>query len=497
MAVADALKLGRVREESPAWSLLAATNAPAILAVLEEAFHGDNRTLAGSELLMQVDSMLLEIREQTKMELPKSAAAYVGDWVKAGYLVRRSPQGETEEFYELSSNAHVALEYVEELVAPQRVVTGSRLGILYSSLTDLAADTDPDEQAAIARLEAQRERIDARIAAIRERGVNVVSENEALERAREVLTLARGLPTDFARMRTDVEKVDSELRESIVESEVNAGEVLNSVFRGVDLIEDSEAGRAFRGFYEVFLNSERSAQIDAVIDAIMSRDFAAKLSMEEREELRGLMRTLDESSGQVHDSMTGLSRSLRRFVQSREAESQQALITAINEAQNLAMKVGKQGIAGSARIGVELELTARQPQSISSWQLYDPADYRIKEDLVTAETGSIDVEALLARIRETEIDWQELTANVNAVVGERGVATIGEVLESRPATQGLASVVGLIKLGVRHGERANGTELVRWNSGTGKARQARVNRCVFTDQISDTYRSRIFGGSHG
>ena len=107
------------------------------------------------------------------------------------------------------------------------------------------------------------------------------------------------------------------------------------------------------------------------------------------------------------------------------------------------------------------------------------------------------MEALLARIRETEIDWQELTANVNAVVGERGVATIGEVLESRPATQGLASVVGLIKLGARHGERANGTELVRWNSGTGKARQARLNRCFFTDQISDTYRSRIFGGSHG
>ena len=45
LAVADALRLVRVREESPAWSLLAATNAPVILAVLAEVFRGDNLSL--------------------------------------------------------------------------------------------------------------------------------------------------------------------------------------------------------------------------------------------------------------------------------------------------------------------------------------------------------------------------------------------------------------------------------------------------------------------
>lgn len=132
LAVADALRLVRVREESPAWSLLAATNAPVILAVLAEVFRGDNRTLAGTELFLAVDPLLVDIRESTGLELPKSAVAYVGDWVKAGYLVRRSPQGETEEFYELSSDAHVALDYISEIVEPQRVVTGSRLGTVYT-----------------------------------------------------------------------------------------------------------------------------------------------------------------------------------------------------------------------------------------------------------------------------------------------------------------------------------------------------------------------------
>lgn len=497
MAVADALRLVRVREESPAWLLLAAKNAPVILAVLADVFRGDNRTMSGTELFLAVDPLLVDIRESTGLELPKSAVAYVGDWVKSGYLVRRSPQGETEEFYELSSDAHVALDYIAEIVEPQRVVTGSRLDTVYSSLTELAADTDPDEKAAIEYLEAQRDKLQERIDAIRERGVSVVDDGTATERAREVLSLARVLPTDFARMRTDVEKVDHELRESIVESELNAGEVLDNVFRGVDLIEESEAGQAFRGFYDIFLNNERSARIDGVIDAIMSRPFTEQLSLEERDELGSLMGILDESSGQVHDSMTGLSRSLRRFVQSREAESQQALISSINNAQTLAMKLGRKGLSNTTTIGVHLELTSRQPQSISSWNLHNPSDYLIESELVEDEVGTIDLDALQVRIRETEIDWQELTDNVNALVRERGQATIADVLAEYPATQGLASIVGLIKLGARHGERADGTELVQWESKSGKKRQARVHRSVFTDPLPQKYQSRIFGGTHG
>lgn len=486
-----------MREESPAWSLLAAKNAPVILAVLADIFRGDNRTMSGSELFLAIDPLLVDIRESTGLELPKSAVAYVGDWVKAGYLVRRSPQGETEEFYELSSDAHVALDYIAEIVEPQRVVTGSRLDTVYSSLTELAADTDPDEKAAIEHLEAQKDKLQKRIDTIRERGVSVVDDGTATEKAREVLSLARVLPTDFARMRTDVEKVDHALRESIVESELNAGEVLDNVFRGVDLVQESEAGQAFRGFYDIFLNSESSARIDGVIDAIMSRSFVEKLSVEERDELRSLMRILDQSSGQVHDSMTGLSRSLRRFVQSREAESQQALIASINNAQTLAMKMGRGGIAGNAKIGVDLELTTRQPQSISSWNLHDPSDYRIESELVEGEVGTINLEKLQERIRETEIDWQELSSNINVIVSERGVATIGDVLTEYPATQGLASVVGLIKLGSKHGDRADGTELVHWTSGSKKKRRARIHRMVFTECVPETFHSRIFGGSDG
>ena len=482
-AVADTLTMIRLADSVPAWVMLRAKNAPAVLSVLSAVFQSDNRQVAGTELALAVDSLLVDIREQTDMELPKSAVAYINDWVKAGYLIRRSPQGTRDEFYELTTDAHVAIDYVRQLVNPQRSVTKSRLDTLFTGLHSLAAETDPDEATAIRRLEQQRDQLQARIDQIRMNGVGIISDAEAVEKAREILALASDLPTDFSRVREEIEEVDRGLRESIVDGQLNAGAVLDNVFRGVDLVTESEAGKAFNRFYEVFLDPERSKQFDATVSSVLSRDFVDKLDPLERTELAQLADTLDTSSGQVHDSMTGLSRSLRRFVQSREAESQQALTRAINTAQQLALQLAQRGIKPYESIEFDLELTTRQPTSLSSWELYDPMEYRIKPNMEVDESGEIDFEAVRARIRESEIDWEELRRAINDVVDRSGRASISDVLSAHPATQGLASVVGLIKLAHDHGERADGTEFLHWQRPGGKNFRARYERFEFGEKI--------------
>ena len=173
--VATTLEQLRLSTSNPAWVILRANNAPAVLAILRSVFEGDNRQVAGSDLALAVDAMLVDIREQTDMELPKTGVAYINDWVKDGYLVRRSPQGTREELYELSTDAHVAIDYVQQLTNPQRSVTKSRLSTLITGLRDLAAETDEDEANAIRRLEAQRDAIQHRIDQVRMNGVVSVS----------------------------------------------------------------------------------------------------------------------------------------------------------------------------------------------------------------------------------------------------------------------------------------------------------------------------------
>lgn len=88
--------------------------------------------------------------------------------------------------------------------------------------------------------------------------------------------------------------------------------------------------------------------------------------------------------------------------------------------------------------------------------------------VTTVSGDTADLAALKALVRESEIDFGELTGNVNAIVSNKGPATIAEILETFPATQGVASIVGLVALAERHGVRTSTerTEQVWWTPVT-------------------------------
>ena len=169
--------------------------------------------------------------------------------------------------------------------------------------------------------------------------------------------------------------------------------------------------------------------------------------------------------------------------------SQQALASAINHAQALALRLGHQ-VNPSTKIGVDLELTSRHPSSMSTWVLHDPADFHIEGDMEVAPADVANLAELQARVRDSEIDWAELQANIVSVLTQHQIATVGDVLKTHPATQGLASVVGVLKLAMQHGERIGGTEYVTWDTSqdsqydggadTTRTKRAKVLRYRFT-----------------
>lgn len=483
MSVANALTFQRQAEESPAWALLRSPLAPVIAGVLSSIFSTDRRQIAGSIVIEELDELLIDLRE-VGFDLPRSAGGYITDWVKAGYLIRRSPRGEREEYYELSREAIDALDYVKRLSAPRKSATRSRLATVIDQLDILAIETDSDEAKVLARLEEEKQELERRIAAVRERGVDVVSHEDAVEHVENILSLVADIPGDFARVRQATEEIDQTLREQLVRNEVSAREVLENVFRGVDLIQDSDEGKSFNGFYELLFDREQSAQLEQTLDDILGRPFIERLSEAEQARLRWVMRDLEGHAEEVHTALLQLSRSLRRFVQSREVEAQQELAKRITSAQSLALRVGAK-INPSTKLATEIELTGRQFSSISTWQLKDPAESRIEEDMVIAEQGSYSLEELRRRVRESEIDWEELRENLRLSLERRGAATVSDVLEDYPATQGLASIVGLISLAIEGAQRVTGTDRVRWINTEGQARAAQIPLFVFGSEVEN------------
>ena len=92
---------------------------------LDSVFDGQRRSVTGTEFVEELNPLLVELREEG-FDLPRNAVGYISDWVKAGFLIRRSPQGMQEEFYELSTDAITALDYISVLLKPRKSATRSR-----------------------------------------------------------------------------------------------------------------------------------------------------------------------------------------------------------------------------------------------------------------------------------------------------------------------------------------------------------------------------------
>ena len=61
--------------------------------------------------------------------------------------------------------------------------------------------------------------------------------------------------------------------------------------------------------------------------------------------------------------------------------------------------------------------------SVGSWRLHNPAEGTVDEEIVLHDVSGLDLEAVRAIVRASEIDMVELEDAVAASVARRGAAT--------------------------------------------------------------------------
>lgn len=467
-------------------TLLRADLMPVLVAVLGHHL-AQQRQLPATEFIELLDEDLAGLRDAGFGALPRTATEYLTSWVNDGILIRRVGSGR-EETIELSAPALAAIRFAEELHQPQSAVTSSRLANVQDLLRALAVDTDPESTSRREALLAQRERIDAELAAIDAGRYQPLDAATARERFTEALRLADEIPADFAKVSAELEDLNRGLREQIINNAGSRGGVLEQIFTGVDLIEESEAGRSFRAFFALVLDPERSEAFDAAVERLLERDFAAEVPPEDLAFLRLLLSRLQGESTQVRAVMTGLSRSLRRFVESQAYREHRRLAAALQEAQALCLQA-----AGRLRpfdeIPYALPATSIPLASVGSWALHDPAESRSERELTRHDNEPLDLEQLRAQVRISEIDFAELRTAIVETLRRHSPASLGDVLRHHPASQGLASIVGLMVLGAEASAVADGSEDLEWVSRSGVAKTVRARRYVLHD-VPEIWRSR-------
>lgn len=462
----------RLRQQS-AWKLLAADNAPLIAALLQSLLLDGERRLAAALLHERLARELDELRAHG-VTAPRTAQAYIAEWLASGWLERRFPEGASEEEYELSAAAITALRFLGGLDATRSVATESRLALVIQQLVQLARQTDADPQSRLAELLDERDRIDAGIAAVNDGRVDVLDDVRALERAREVIALADELVEDFRHVRDDFQQLDRDFRERIIEDERQRGELLEALFAGVDVIAESESGRSFDAFWRLLTDAEQSGQLEAAMDAVTGRDFARALDKRERGFLLHLTRTLLDRGGHVHDVLQRFARSLKGFVQSRAYLEQRRLHQLLKEVQADAL-VARDQVRTNEDIHHALRLSSARVNSLSRWRLHDPRNAQVDSRVERGEGAMISLDSVGELVAQSEIDFRTLKQQIRKMLDDHPQCSIGNVLERFPAEQGLGSVVGCVALGSRHGIVIAGRdESVHWRGEDDEERRARI-----------------------
>ncbi|MFJ6131600.1 DUF3375 domain-containing protein [Janibacter terrae] len=477
-----ALALQRTVADNAALRMLRADHVAVIAGLLSTHLGRAGTRVATDDLYEVMDADLELLRDH--FDLPKTARAYCDDWRGAGYIVRRPAVGARGETLELSPDAFQALRVLEQLDEPRSTVTQSRLISLAQSIRQLAIDTDPDVHRRLEALQDERDRIDAEITRVRTGEVTVLDERTALERATDILLQAQDLPADFAGVRARFETLNHDLRERILKADESDRRVLDDVFRGVDLIEASDEGQTFSGFAALVRDPERSSALEGDLAAVLERGFADTLPVADRRTLRSLVRDLKTSSRDVHLVLTEFARGLRRYVYSQDFQRDRVLRDSLQATLAAAGPAARE-VRPTTPLGRDLELSSLRLSTVGELALHDPSDFDTGEVLADAAGAPLDLEALKAVARESEIDFAELIDNVNAELAATSPVTVGEILRRRPATQGLGSVIGLLSLAATQGEvDPYARERLCWRGVDDVHRAAEVGRHLFREPIA-------------
>ena len=498
--LATAIRLQQMQSDQVVWKLLRAKNAPAVIAILDTHLGGSDRRLPVPELINLVEADLEELRFRADMEFSRSAQAYCEQWRADGYLVRRPVAQARQETYELSAGAVSAISIAKRLIEPHRIATQSRLNTIINQINSLALAIDLNEESRRAFLIEERSRIDEQLKQLDEGTFEVLDGEKAVEQAYDILSLAREVPDDFVKVRDDFELINKSLHAKIVNFEDGHREVLEDIFSGVDQIGQSPSGRSFKGFYALLRDISLTESLQDNIDAILDSGFAEALSTDDRHFLRDLLNTFVEQGQEVNATMTAFARGLRRFVQNQDYQHDRRLKQELDQALGKSHAL-MDALPVNIRVGAALDLTSLGSAPISRMTLKNPAESLAAPaaGIEVIEAQTVTLEQLRQIARETEIDFQELLQNVgrclaqaragagaNAGAGQERLASVsvGAVLEQFPATQGLASVVGLVVLALEQGRAGDGFETVHWQARTGGWHHANIERWEFFRDVA-------------
>lgn len=427
----------RLHQESPAWRLLRADNAPMILAFLATLFAEESE-IPFNRARILLDAELVRLREDGLWEAETNAAAYLNQWIRFGWL------REMDDRLTKTDASEMALRFCQGLDQRNAGTTASHLRIVQQAVRDFAVAISPDAGDRLALLESKKREIQNEIDALNAGEVRELSEAEKRERLREIYQLASVLTGDFRFVEDEIRQLDQDIRIRIIDDGSRRGEVLQAVMEKEALLAETDAGNAFEGFFQLLCDPNRTEELRSQLRTILEQPVAAQLGPRQQRYLGQLMRELSKESERVFQIRRRTEESLRGYIESGAAQENRAVGKLLGQLERLGLKLTEAGLDLRTDTTLSLPTGAVKISSPDALRLKLP-DEKLDTSGVEEQVNSREPGAKMLDSLDT-VQIRKLAAHTQHLLRRHGPLTIAAIAQCSPLESGLEELVAYMRV---------------------------------------------------
>ena len=433
-----------LRDNSPAWRLLRADNAPLVLSFLYQVFVADNvRSISATELESRLDDELYALSqrdgESGRPRFPKPARAYLDDWAAPGHgwLRKYYPDGTDEPHFDATPAVEKALQWLQSLREREFVGTESRLNVIFELLRQIVFGTETDPGPRLAELHRQRLDLDEQIARIEAGDMPMLDETAVRDRYQQFAGTARVLLADFREVDENFRKLDRQLREKIAGWHGGKGELLDDVLGSRESIAGSDQGKTFQAFYGFLLSQARQEELSSLLDRVHAVTGIA----EHDPRLRHIHYDWLDAAQRTQATVRQLSEQLRRFLDDQVWFENRRVIDILRSIEAHALQLRE---TRSLPVTMELEAFSPDLRLPLERPLYAPVrKSRITSDDVQDADEQTDQAILFEQVY---VDPEPLRGAVRQALRSQPQVGLTDLVETYPLRHGVAELVAYLSL---------------------------------------------------
>jgi hypothetical protein len=436
-------------DTSPAVRLLRSPNAPFIVDFLDQQFKRPGRiAIPHSELNVALGAYLEQTQETYPGALRDRAETYLSTWCSSEtrWLHRFLESGRNEPVYQLTPHTEDVFTFLDRVLEQDLgfIGTESRLRLVIETLADLVVGATDDPQTRLDHLRKEELRIQEEIQRIENDGtISRYQPAQIRERFATAVSLLKQLQNDFRAVEERFKEITQQVQRRQSQGNSTTGGILEFALDSEDLLKREDQGVSFYEFVRFILSPAQQEKLQTIIEQLSRIEELAEQA-EGLETVRRMVPLLLAEAEKVMRTNQRLSATLRRLLDARATRERQRVAHLLRDIQGLFVSLAGQPRDASISLEVDTGVEISSPFARGFWsepqrfEKVDLAEYAADEDRRW--------EAFRQLAAMHRLDWRMMQQRIQAIVSQRGSATLASVLDEYPPDGGIVEVLGYLQL---------------------------------------------------